>query len=889
MQSEQLPFYIGRYHATARLGSGGMGVVYLATDERLNRKVAIKKLLRNPNSSNAGERIRREALLLAQLNHSNIVQLYDVVEDASGIALVMEYVDGCSLDRWQRERTLDLPQKLQLIKQICAGLSRAHGAGIIHRDLKAENILVDSDGTIKITDFGIAKNWREDSGLTREQHVAGSWGAMSPEQAQGKPLDNRSDLFALGVVAYRLLCGQNPFGDNNSPYVIVDRIVKSPHPPASKLAPELPLAVCELLDRLLAKQPEQRPLNAAEVAAELESLLQQIRGSGTSFTRTHSLTATVTSESYFHRPHKPRRKFARAAKITAGALATCAASIAVVLGISLYSPPAESQKGHYIAVLEPAVRGQESLSHNQRLLIGNVQNALKQGLSGRRGLHLISYSESRKLTGQPLANQANSLNADLLLIPDVDCQGRSCELSLELLDSDTLAVIGSQSTRLSMEEGLESRARTLHQLDSLLSDYPAKAANQANLIGAEDYLTYLEIYERRHDYLHLGDLLDQLDSLQKRAPSFAPLYELYAEMAIDQEFNTRAAEAHERLARLLQKAPARLDDTPELLISELRLSMLRDNPGRPEALLAKLKLVLPDKASYHQLSAMYHQQRGDYSRALESINSALALRTSYIYLDQKALILTLDGDMPAANEVLREAIALNSESIDAISLLAGNMLDAGRAQETIRLLTEAGLDRIGPMDTYNLCLAYYIEKQYAQSQTCFKRVSELAPKDADPLLYRAEIAREQQQTKRARDFAQQALQLTQGRSDWEGLLMQARAYAELGEGEKAVENLLKIRRDAPDDLYTNYARAQVYITTGDLLSAKAHIRKTLEQGISPVWYCTARFVKICNMPAFNDLRQQYPGLCGGAEHNNEQQNSAGDSQIARSGETSAKL
>ncbi|HEY8570287.1 serine/threonine-protein kinase, partial [Microbulbifer sp.] len=253
MQSEQLPFYIGRYRATTRLGSGGMGVVYLATDERLNRQVAIKKLLRNPNSSNAGERIRREALLLAQLNHNNIVQLYDVVEDEHGIALVMEYVDGCSLDRWQKERSPDLAQKLQLLKQICAGLTRAHSAGIIHRDLKAENILVDSSGTIKITDFGIAKNWQEDSGLTREQHVAGSWGAMSPEQAQGKPLDNRSDLFALGVLAYRLLCGQNPFGDNNSPYVIVDRIVKSPHPPAARLAPELPQALCALLDRLLAK------------------------------------------------------------------------------------------------------------------------------------------------------------------------------------------------------------------------------------------------------------------------------------------------------------------------------------------------------------------------------------------------------------------------------------------------------------------------------------------------------------------------------------------------------------------------------------------------------------------------------------------------------------
>ncbi|WOX04574.1 protein kinase domain-containing protein [Microbulbifer pacificus] len=884
MQSEQLPFYIGRYRATARLGSGGMGVVYLATDERLNRQVAIKKLLHNPNSSNAGERIRREALLLAQLNHNNIVQLYDVVEDENGIALVMEYVDGCSLDRWQKERSPDLAQKLQLLKQICAGLTRAHSAGIIHRDLKAENILVDSSGTIKITDFGIAKHWQEDSDLTREQHVAGSWGAMSPEQAQGKPLDNRSDLFALGVLAYRLLCGQNPFGDNNSPYVIADRIVKSPHPPAAKFAPELPQALCALLDRLLAKTPQQRPLNAAAVATELEAVLLQIRGSGSSFTRTHSVTATVTAESYYQYHHSGRTWLHRAA---IALLAIGTAGAGTWLALSEFATPPLPESSKYIAVLEPQpleISDDSAFVRTQRLLVSNVQSALKQGLSGRQGLKLVSFSESRRLRGQPLAAQAKSLNADLLLIPAIDCDARSCELSLELLDSDTLTVVNSRSTRLVVEEGLESRARTQHQLDDLLAEFPARNRESSARISAEDYLTYLEIHERRQDYLHLGELLDRLDTLQDRAVLFAPLYELYGEMVMDQEFNTRAAEADTRLAKLLERAPASLADTPEILINQLRLATLRNEPGQAEALLARLKLTLPDKASYHQLRAFYHHHRGEYDKALAHIDSALALRTSYAYLDQKALTLTLSGDMQAANKVLRQAIALNSESIDAISLLAGNMLDSGNAAETIRLLSEAGLERIGPMDTYNLCLAYFIEQQYAESQTCFARVSSLAPKDADPLLYRAEIARELNQPEQALELAHTALELTAERSDWEGLLMQARAYAELGEAEKAVENLLRIRRDAPDDLYVNYARAQVYITTGDLLSAKVHIRKTLEQGISPIWYCTARFVKICGIPAFDDLRQQYPGLCNGGNNNN-----AGKSQVASNSETGAKL
>ncbi|WP_295803328.1 serine/threonine-protein kinase [uncultured Microbulbifer sp.] len=876
MNPEQPPFYIGRYLVTGKLGTGGMGVVYLATDERLQRKVAVKQLLSNPNSRNAHARIRREALLLAQLNHSNIVQIYDVVEDGSDIALVMEYVDGSSLERWQRERSPDLRQKLQLLRQICAGLSRAHAAGIIHRDLKSENILIDSNGTVKITDFGIAKNSQEESNLTREQHIAGSWGAMSPEQAQGKAIDHRSDLFALGVLAYRLLCGQNPFGDNRSPYVIIDRVVNAPHPPAAKLCPELPAALSDLLDRLLAKKPQQRPVNASAVADELDALLGHSHSG--SFTHSHSLTATVTAENYYRGNKRWFRSWHRALAPVATMLGI---SVVALFGYHLWQDQTGAESGKYIAVLNPAAGEQ---TREQQLLANNIQGALKQGLSGRDGLYLIPYAESQKFSGQSLARQVKSLNADLVLVPNMQCERITCELSLELVETAHLSVISSRSTRLSTEESLESRARTLQQLNYLLPDFPAREGNKDFAISAQNYQRYLELYDQRRDYRNLSSLLGQLEQLQQRASAFAPLYELYGEMAIDQEHNSRSAEADDRLENLLQKVPASIAETPEVLVSELRLAMLKNDPGRAEALLARLKLTLPDKAGYYHLSSLYHQQQGDLKQALGDIDRALALRTSYAYLTQKALTQTLMGDMPAANQVLQQAVALNGESIDAISLLAGNLLDSGDAKETVRLLTEAGLDRIGPMDTYNLCLAYYIEKQYAESQDCFGRVSELAPKDADPLLYRAEIAREQKHPERAAALAAQALALTSDRDDWEGLLMQARAYAELGEAEKAVENLIRIRRTAPDDLYVNYARAQVYITTGDLLSAKAHIRKTLEQGISPVWYCTARFVKICNIPAFDDLRQQYPGLCGGAEHNN-----AGNSQIARNGAETSKL
>ncbi|WP_323845442.1 protein kinase domain-containing protein [Microbulbifer magnicolonia] len=852
MASEQQPFHIGRYRVTGQLGAGGMGVVYLATDERLHRRVAIKRLVSNPTSSNAHLRIRQEALLLAQLNHSNIVQIYDVVEEQDDVALVMEYVDGCSLGQWQRERNPSLQQKLQLLRQISNGLARAHSIGIIHRDLKADNILIDDNNTAKITDFGIAKNWRENSDLTREQHIAGSWGAMSPEQALGKPLDNRCDLFALGVLAYELLCGQNPFGEHDSPFITVDRIINSPHPPAAKLNPELPPALCQLLDRLLAKQPDRRPVNATAVAAELDAILMELDDRSTD---TVSRTVTITAEGY----HRSQRRRGKRRKLLTGAILAGGAALLVAVAAALLPAAESSAAGKYIAIVAPNAKSLTTAE--ARLLGNNALSAIKQGLSNRDGLLLVPYSESEQLSGQPLRKQAQALNADLLLHPSLSCDPGRCEASLELIDTRNLAVIASRGTMLDPEESLESRARILQQLNYLLPQYLPRDRESRLNISAQDYQRYLDLFERRDDYANMAATLSALEELQQRTPNFPPYYELYGDLVIDQRFNTRSEKTIDRLERFLNLAPEAIAEHPAVLISKLRLAIYRAEESRAKALLAQLKIVLPDQASYYHLLAVYHQERGEYPQALAAIDQALAQRESFNYVLQRALSLTTGGDMEAAKPLLQRAIALSDSNIDAISLLAANELDRGFPEETIRLLNSADVEQLGPMDTYNLCLAHYIEKHFDRAGQCFAGVAERAPLDADPLLYQAEIARAQQRPELAQDFAQQALELTRERTDWEGLLMQARAYAELGQPSHAIENLMKIRRRAPDDLYVNYARAQIYVTTGDLLSAKAHVRKTLEQGVSPIWFDTTPFAPVCSRADFADLRDDYPALC----------------------------
>ncbi|GAA5524898.1 serine/threonine-protein kinase PknD [Microbulbifer aestuariivivens] len=857
MTSEQQPFYIGRYKVTARLGAGGMGVVYLATDEHLARQVAIKCLRENPTSSNASQRIRQEAQLLAQLNHPNIVQIYDVVEHGDDLALVMEYVHGSTLGQWQRECSPTIRQCLALLKQICHGLSRAHGAGIIHRDLKADNILVDENSTVKITDFGIAKHWRQHSDLTREQHIAGSWSAMSPEQALGKPLDNRCDIFAVGVLAFRLLCGQNPFGDHDSPFVITDRIVNSQHPPAQKLNPDLPPALSQLIDRLLAKAPHKRPLSASAVAEELGGIMQQLAGDTgeRSVSQTTSLTSTITAETF----HRRQRRFGSSRSWHIGS-GIAGITGAVLAGALLWNSSQPERSGEYIAIITPDETNVSTPASRQ--LGNNVLSALKQDLANRAGLLLVPYSESQQLAGKPLREQAEALNADLLLHPSLTCSAAQCETALELIDADNMAVIASRSTALAVDESTESRARILQQVNKLLQPYEPRSSTATFALSDVDYKRYLRIFDRRDDDAHTSQHLDELEALQQHSPAFTPLYRLFAELSIDQRYNSRDLAATERLEKFIERAPPQIIEHPDVLSARLRLAVNREDRAQAEELLKRLKLILPDRANYHYLKASSHQHLGDYDEALASADRALALRHSYSHMVQKAMALSASGQMDAARPLLLQALTMSESNIDALSLLAANALDAGHPQEALQLLGSIDPDRLGSMDLYNLCLAHYIERQFQQADQCFASLSQRSPGDAESLLYRAEIASVQRRPELAREFARQALATVAERSDWEGLLMQARAHAVLGESARAIEKLIRIGRDAPDDIYVNFARAQVYLTTGDLFSAKAHLRKTLDLGLSPIWFETSPFTPVCELQPFADLRRDYPKLCG---------------------------
>jgi serine/threonine-protein kinase len=272
---------LGTYEVLSLLGAGGMGEVYRARDTKLNRDVALKIL---PDAfaldANRLERFRREAQVVATLNHPHIVTIFSIEEHDDVPFMTMELIEGCTLDQGLPGGGLPLARFFDIAIALADALSAAHRKHIIHRDLKPANVMVTDDGNVKVLDFGLARavdggplGAADDVtslGLTKAGTIVGTMPYMSPEQIEAKPLDHRTDLFSLGVVLYELATGERPFRGDSSP-ALMSSILKDHPRPIGERRPDVPGDVCRLIARCLEKEPRDRIQTATEILAELKA------------------------------------------------------------------------------------------------------------------------------------------------------------------------------------------------------------------------------------------------------------------------------------------------------------------------------------------------------------------------------------------------------------------------------------------------------------------------------------------------------------------------------------------------------------------------------------------------------------------------------------------
>jgi eukaryotic-like serine/threonine-protein kinase len=394
----------GRYRIQRKLGAGGMADVYLAEDQELGRRVAIKILNgRHANDAQFIERFRREAKNAAALNHPNIVSIYDRGNAEDTYYIAMEFLDGRTLKELIVSRgAAPINVAIEYARQILSALRFAHRHGIVHRDIKPHNVLVDAEGRVKVTDFGIARAGT--SQMTETGSIVGTAQYLSPEQARGGEVDPRSDLYSLGIVLYELLTGKTPFDGDTPVEIAMKHLSNAPKPP-SKLRPDIPPELDMVVLRALAKNPDDRYQSADEMEADLERVARGARVSA----------ATVdTATQVLRRP-------AAAAAATTAASATAATMIA---------PPAPAAGGVPPLVAEEEVyeeRGQDRPLWPWLVAVGFVIAAIIAGffvwqeLSGAPQVVVNNYvGETQKNAEQqikaanlqPAVNKASNEKVD---------------------------------------------------------------------------------------------------------------------------------------------------------------------------------------------------------------------------------------------------------------------------------------------------------------------------------------------------------------------------------------------------------------------------------------------------------------------------------------------
>src|ERR671922_2796213 len=266
----------GRYEIEELVGTGGMSSVYRARDTVLGRHVALKVLHEHFSTDEEYvERFRREARAIARLNHPNIVTVIDRGEFEGRQFIVFEHVPGENLkDLVRREGPLPVQEALALTQQVARGLAFAHEHGIVHRDVKPQNVLVDEGGSAKVTDFGIARSLEVDQDITETGAVLGTSHYLSPEQAGGAAVDERSDQYSLGVLLYELLTGEVPY-PGESVMTVAMRHLRDPVPRVREKRPDVSARVDDLVGRAMAKRPEERFASTEALVGALEACLME--------------------------------------------------------------------------------------------------------------------------------------------------------------------------------------------------------------------------------------------------------------------------------------------------------------------------------------------------------------------------------------------------------------------------------------------------------------------------------------------------------------------------------------------------------------------------------------------------------------------------------------
>ncbi|HUU45746.1 MAG TPA: protein kinase [Acidobacteriota bacterium] len=640
---------ISHYTITAKLGAGGMGEVYLATDTTLDRPVALKFLPESlQRDSEARERLIREAKAASKLNHPNILTIHAVEEADGRDFIVMEFVEGQPLKELIAGGDLDICRIIETAIQIGEGLAAAHEAGIVHRDIKSDNIIVSAKDKIKIMDFGLA-TWRGATRLTQEGSTVGTMAYMSPEQAQGRPVDHRSDLWSLGVVLYELVTRRMPFTGDHQAAVTYAIANETPHP-LERYSADVPEGLQHIVGKCLAKDRDERYQSAADLVADLRALRRFSSVGG-----------------------KPPRQRARKrsgliATLVVLGVAVIAATVALMPRLFAPTETATETERKMLAVLPFENLGEE----DDEYFADGITEEITARLAGIGGMGVIARTSILQYKGTQKSIQqiGRELGVDYILegtirwqkSPDAPDRVRVTPQLISVSDATHLwaDVYDEVLTGVFQVQG-DIAAKVVDALNLTLLEPQRAALAQAPTDNLEAYDAFL----RGNEFFNQGFTIENPMRLAAQFYRKA--------IALDPDFT--AAQA--RLGRAYIELYWHQGQQPEFLAqadSALARAIARD-PDHPDVQLAR---------------GSYYYHAGEFDRALEMLTDARQqFPNSSDILAEIGYVLRRRGNMHDAAAVLVHAVELDPRAAAKIGLLADTYGRMRRYAEARRCAEEA--------------------------------------------------------------------------------------------------------------------------------------------------------------------------------------------------------
>jgi eukaryotic-like serine/threonine-protein kinase len=831
-----------RYHIEALLGQGGMGRVYKAYDRELSRTVAIKVVREGVMAeANALNRFKQELVLASKISQKHILRIHDLGEVNGVKFITMAYVEGEDLHQIIKTNgKLPLDRLVKFATQLASALAAAHAENVVHRDLKPQNILVDKNDQIYVSDFGLAKSFAEGSvGMTQTGAFLGTPRYMSPEQVEGKPTDGRSDLYAYGLILYEMATGDVPFTGDSTLGVMYQRIKEKPKSP-KLVNPELPNWLVQIIMRCLEKDPADRYQNAYEILADLKAG-ESPSGASRVVSRSGSSIQIVL----------PQFAGRRWVWVVGGVVAILLLAFAIppvrhmVLGLRTSGgtssiagvPPLSS--GPFIAVLPLQIlSGSSQIDYVAK----GIQEALSAKLFQMKDIRLASDDAADQVSQkQSLAKIGRALGANLLVLGTLQSAGDRLRIVMNLedvIDSKQLwthefdGVVGDLFT---IEDQIYAQLVAGLDVNPTNEELASAEARPTNNIGAYDLYLRGRNSLRGHDPKSIQSALDYFDQALKADPQFALAYTGVADASLrmykikNDGFWTQKALAAAQQAQQLN------DKLPEV---HATLGSVYAATGKYSEAVSELEGALslaPNSDEFYRRLGDVYLSSGNNAQAVQAFQKAVVLNP-YYWVNQNALGRAYAhlADYSKALEAFQQVAVLEPD-IDAGFENVGNMyLQQGKYQESIPYFRKA-LDIEPYFTTYsNLGTSYFFLKQYANAVQMFEKAVALSPKDADVIVNLADAYAGAGQQDKARATYQQAV--TAGFKELETNPQDARvmtdialSYAKTGNATQALKFIRQARAIDKTNVDYIYTEAEVHAILGQVPEALKSLRDAFEK------------------------------------------------------------